>query len=94
MKDSVMLTTFDNPFNPFKNFDEWFVFDVVNGYNSCAYLARTAETSEILTDEENDRIIEAAIDQIIKYDFRNIYRKIRKSDEIATDVQQEVGGSA
>ena len=24
----VMLTTFDNPFNPFEQFDEWEAFDV------------------------------------------------------------------
>ena len=47
------LTTVDNPYDPFKEFDKWFVFDVVKGYNSCGYLARIATVSDQLTDEEN-----------------------------------------
>lgn len=70
------LTTFDNPFDPFKQFDSWFSFDLEKGYNSCAYLARIARTSDQLTDEENEREIERAIDEIIYYDFMNIYKKV------------------
>ncbi len=72
------LTTFDNPFDPFEQFDSWFQFDIENGYNSCGYLSRIAKTSSRLTDEENDREIERAIDEIIKYDPMNIYRKVVK----------------
>lgn len=72
------LTTFDNPFDPFDQFDEWFRFDSDNGYNSCGYLDRIAATSDQLTDEENDREIERAIDEIIKYDFMNIYKKVKQ----------------
>lgn len=71
----VALTTFDNPYNPFTQFTKWFLFDVEKGYNSCGYLARIARTSEEFTDEENNREIERAIDEIIKYDFLNIYKK-------------------
>ena len=72
------LTTFDNPFDPFDQFDNWFQFDVDHGYNSCAYLDRIARTSDQLTEEENNREIERAIDEIIKFDFMNIYKKIKK----------------
>ena len=72
-----MLTTFDNPFNPFENFNEWFRFDTDKGYNSCGFVDRIARTSDALSDEENDREIERAIDEIIKYDFMNIYKKVK-----------------
>ena len=72
------LTTFDNPYDPFKNFDSWFLYDVEKGYNSCAYLDRIAHTSPELSDEENEAEIERAIDEIIKYDFLNIYKKVRR----------------
>ena len=74
----TMLTTVDNPFDPFDNFSSWYMFDVESGYNSCAYLARIARTSDQFTDLENDEEIERAIDEIIKYDFRNIYVKVQR----------------
>lgn len=72
------LTTFDNPYDPFEQFSDWFLFDVEKGYNSCAYLARIAKTSDQFSDEENDHEIERAIDEIIKYDFMNIYKKVKR----------------
>lgn len=75
-----MLTTSDNPYDPFEQFQSWFLFDVEKGYNSCAYLGRIARTSEQLSDEENNIIIEEAIDEIIKYDFMNIYKKVKRTD--------------
>lgn len=78
MKKSCMLTTFDNPFDPFEQFTSWFLFDTEKGYNSCSYLARIARTSDQFTEEENDKEVERAIDEIIKYDFRNIYKKVTK----------------
>lgn len=73
------LTTFDNPYDPFKQFNSWFLFDVEKGYNSCGYLARIARTTDQMSDAENEEEIERAIDEIIQYDFMNIYKKVRKN---------------
>lgn len=70
------LTTADNPYNPFEQFTSWFLFDEEKGYHSSAYLGRIARTSDQFSDEENNQEIERAIDEIIKYDFANIYRKV------------------
>lgn len=77
----VMLTTIDNPYDPFDQFDEWYNFDMDAGYNSCAYLARVSFTSDSLSETENEKEIERAIDEIIKYDFMNIYKKVRAKDK-------------
>ena len=74
----TMLTTKDNPFDPFDQFDSWYRFDMDKGYCSCSYLARIARTSDQLTDEENNKEVERAIDEIIKYDFMNIYKKVKE----------------
>ena len=71
-----MLTTTDNPYNPFTHFDEWLAFDTAKGYNTCAYLARITVSSPDLTDEEDAIAIEAAIDEIVKENILGIYRKI------------------
>ena len=71
-----MLTTVDNPFDPFEQFTSWFMYDEEKGYHTCSYLGRIARTSDQLSEEENELENERAIDEILKYDFRNIYKKV------------------
>lgn len=76
MARQCMLSTIDNPFNPFKSFDDWLRFDKDNEYNSAELLARIAYPSEQLTDDELNDEIERAIDDIIVHDPLNIYVKV------------------
>lgn len=76
-----MLTTIDNPFDPFDQFNSWLMFDMDKGYGSCSYLDRIARTSDQFSDKENNEEIERAIDEIIKYDFMNIYKKVSKETD-------------
>ena len=78
---AVMLTTIDNPYNPFKNFDEWYMYDLEKGYNSCGYLARIAEISDEMSEEEVLLETERAINEIIKYDFMKVRKKIYSDEE-------------
>lgn len=78
MANKFALTTVDNPYDPFEQFDSWFLFDVEKGYNTCAYLGRIARLSDQLSEEENNKEEERAIDEIIKYDFMNVYRKVKR----------------
>ncbi len=82
----VAITTFDNPYDPFTEFSKWFVYDITKGYNTCAYLDRVAMTSKQLSEEENQQALEEAIDEIIKYDFMNIYTKVSRETK---DVQED-----
>lgn len=76
MARECMLTTVDNPFNPFTDFDKWYLFDIEKNYNSCAYLGRIARISDAMTEDERNVETERAIDEIIKNDFLNMYRKV------------------
>lgn len=72
------ITTVDNPYNPLTQFDLWIKYDLEKGYNSCAYLDRIAITSDQMSSSEEEQEIERAIDEIIKLDPLNIYRKVKE----------------
>ena len=74
--EDCMLSTIDNPYDPFDNFDEWYRFDEDNGYHTCGLLGRIAKTSDDLSDADNDSAINAAIDEIIVNDPLNRYIKV------------------
>ena len=76
---TCMLTTFDNPFDPFEDFTSWMLFDKEKGYDSSERLMRIAKLSDDMTQKEVDDEIERAINEIIKYDFMNIYKKITQT---------------
>ena len=78
MSKQSMLTTVDNPFDPFEQFSSWFLFDVEKGYNSCGKLARIANVSESMSEIEFNNEIDSAIDKLIKVDFLDIYKKVTK----------------
>ena len=75
-----MLTTVDNPYNPFVQFDEWKDFDEAKGYFTCEYLARIAKTSDELSDADNALAIEDAINEIIYFNLLGIYQKVTKEN--------------
>lgn len=81
MSNVCMLTTVDNPFDPFEQFTSWFMFDVEKGYNSCSYLDRIAKFSDDMSQAEIDAETERAIDEIIIMNPLGIYKKVRKNDK-------------
>lgn len=64
LEKDFMLTTFDNPFNPFEDFESWFKYDLLLGHNCCGLLAKEANTSYILDDKINDEEILRAMKAI------------------------------
>lgn len=70
------LTTIDNVYDPIKQFDQWLNYDNEKGYGTLSYLGRIVNTSDELTDEENESEIERAIDEIVALDPLGIYKKV------------------
>jgi hypothetical protein len=73
-----MLTTVDNPYSPFDNWDEWYAFDTRMGYHTSSLLARVAITSDELSETDQSLAIEQAIDEIIKINASGMHRKVTK----------------
>lgn len=63
---TIALTTSDNPYNPFSQWEQWYQYDEAHGYHTCSLLARIAKTSYGMPPQENERIIESAIDSIVQ----------------------------
>lgn len=80
-KDEVyLLTTKDNPFNPFTEFSDWYEFDNKSGYKTCQRIARLSGDDQSRTSIEEDIANEEAINQIMSEDFLGIYKRVKKSD--------------
>ena len=73
-----MLTTVDNPFSPFDEYDMWFAFDDRHGYQSASLLARITKISDELSEADQIKAIEDAIDEIISENVTGMYRKVTK----------------
>lgn len=74
----AMLTTIDNPHSPFDDYPAWFAFDATHGYHSSAYLARLVLTSEELSEFDQQRDIEDAIDYIISENVSGMFVKVTR----------------
>lgn len=79
MKEDFMLTTFDNRFNPFTEFEAWFKEDHRLGHNCCELLAIVSSVSSVSSDEIQEADTISAINDIVNRD-PTIYRKVKKTD--------------
>lgn len=75
--DEYMLTTSDNPIDPFDDFEAWFKMDLILGHNTCGLLAEYANTSPIFSDEVNEQYTREAANAIVLLD-PELYRIIPK----------------
>lgn len=76
MMAAHMLSTADNPYNPFTHWDEWWAWDVAAGYHTAGYLARIAKNSEELSDADQESVNESAIEEILNEDARGMFIRV------------------
>jgi len=77
------LTTVDNPFDPFTQYESWLNYDHLHAVEhgnvfTDQLLARFARTSDELSDFEYNEEINNAITRIMVLDPLNIYRRKRR----------------
>jgi|RhiMetStandDraft_4_1073278.scaffolds.fasta_scaffold417270_2 hypothetical protein len=73
-----MLTTVDNPFDPFTQFDQWLAEDMALGYDTPGYLARITTSSDDLSDVDQFLAIQEAIDTIVTENIFGVHRKVKR----------------
>ena len=91
MAKQFMLTTIDNPFNPFDDYKSWLSFDNSHNYFCAERLMRIAQLTDEMTSIEEEAEKERAIDEIIKYDFLHIYQKVEKDVTYTEELDLEEG---
>ena len=80
---ACFVTTLDNPFDYFEEFDEWYAFDTSHGYDvigkpydTCNYVARIANTSSEMSQKDYEEAVEAAVDEIVRLNLTGNYKKV------------------
>lgn len=84
-KTDVMLTTVDNPYNPFDDFDKWLNYDILKGYNCCGIVARIAPGVDMIDEDFDDDFRIQAIMRFVSEDPLHIYTAVSKEVETLSD---------
>ncbi|QXO14693.1 hypothetical protein SEA_BURLEY_90 [Gordonia phage Burley] len=82
--EEYMLSTADNPFNPFTEWEQWYAFDAREGYHTPAYLARVVRTSSELSEADQIVALNDGIDEILQYNLTGNYIKVTRPPVVAT----------
>lgn len=78
-----MLSTTDNPFNPWTHYDQWFDWDTSRGYNTASYLATVVQLINANGRVSDDDALTLAIDDILEFNITGNYVLVPEPKEIA-----------
>lgn len=79
-RTEYMLTTVDNPFDPFTQWDEWFAWDASAGYHTSGLLARVARLSSELSEGDQHVALQQAIDECVDMNVLGVLTKVKRGD--------------
>lgn len=78
-RTEYMLTTYDNPFDPFTQWDEWFAFDMHAGYHTPGLLDRVTLGSSEISLGDQHLAIHAAMDEIVRENVSGMHKKVSRT---------------
>lgn len=78
--DDYMITTIDNPWNPFTHYHEWLSFDMRHCYNTQEWLAVLTKSSNDLIDEEIKELIDGGVSRLLELDPYGLHVKVYKDE--------------
>lgn len=79
-RPEYLLTTVDNPFDPFAQWDEWYSWDMHAGYHTPGLLARIAMVGDDLPEGDQHIAIQDAIDEIVSENVSGMHTKVKRGD--------------
>lgn len=79
-RSEYMLTTVDNPYDPFTQWDEWYMWDLNAGYHTPGLLARLSFVSDEISEADQYLAIQQAIDEIAKENVSGMHIKVKEGE--------------
>lgn len=79
-RPEYMLTTVDNPYDPFAQWDQWYAWDQNAGYHTPGLLARVVRLGDDLPEGDQHLAIQTAIDEIIEENVLGVFKKVREGE--------------
>ncbi len=93
MEDSIkevepefLITTIDNPFNPFTQSDEWLNFDKTYGYNTYERLVELGHFDSDMTEEEEEDEYKRAMIRLLR--IHPMYIKVMNKEGIEVKMKK------
>ena len=77
--EEQMLSTVDNPYDPFTQWDEWLAYDYAKGHHTCEYLARISANSTDLSESSQQYYDNLAMKEIINNDPIGLYMIVNRN---------------
>ena len=78
MTTESMVTTVDNPHDPFTDFKAWYQFDTAHGYHTAALLGRLTFSSSELSEKDQRQAVESAVNEIVSENISGVFIKVTR----------------
>ena len=79
-ESDYLLTTIDNPYDPFKDFSLWDLFDREKGHFTCDLIGRLSQISDDMTLREEEAEYDRVVDFIIEHDPHDKYKRFYRQN--------------
>jgi hypothetical protein len=94
----MMLSTPDNPYNPFEQFDLWYACDEERGHHTCSYVDRLTFASSAYSDDLYQVAINDAVQRIYSANPKGMYiiyykdgKVLRENNELEKSIMRDAG---
>lgn len=75
-----MITTIDNPWNPFTHYHEWLDHDTQHGYHTDQWIAILSKSSSDLPMEEQEELVDFGCQRLLEVDPYGLHVKLYPHD--------------
>lgn len=79
-EDKVLISTIDNPFNPFLDFDNWYAEDIRLGHDTSGLMQRLFVDYPDMSDRDNAIEYARVVRELFQLDPGELYILVKRPD--------------